>query len=136
MNFKTPSLGKFFRFGLSRRNLLINVIVGTGYSLIETKFANKPFFVIGKLCCSNLKIGGFVVATTDCSKLHPRLKAQMLGRIIGIVDSYQSLVMIKFYPTCFHDKKYNIPFQLFSLNFFDDNYFYEKYEPISKDQSF
>lgn len=77
MNFKAPLLGKFF--GLSRRSLLINFIIETGYALIEKKFAKKPFFVIGKLCCSDLKIGGFVVATTDCTKLHRRLKAQMLG---------------------------------------------------------
>ena len=44
MNFKAPSLGKFFR--LSGRNLLINVIVGTGYSLIEKNFKKNHFLLL------------------------------------------------------------------------------------------
>ena len=72
-------------FSLTRRNLVINFIATTVYTLVEKKFAKKPFFVIGKLHSPNLKIGQFLVATTDCFKLHPRLKAQMLGRVIGIV---------------------------------------------------
>lgn len=133
MNFKAPLLKKFV--GLSRRSLIINFIIGAIYTLIEKKLAEKPFFIIGKLCCSDLKIGGFVVATTDCNKLHPRVKARMLGRIVGIVDSYQSLVMIKVYPECFHNKKYKVPFQLFSLNFIQDIEFYKKHKLIYEDKS-
>ena len=123
-------------FSLTRRNLVINFIATTVYTLVEKKWAKKLFFIIGKLYSPNLRIGEFLVATTDCFKLHPRLKAQMLGRVIGIVDSYQSLVMIKVYPSCFHSKKYEVPVQLFPLNFIPDDDFYSEHPLISQDRDF
>ena len=106
MNFKSPLSRK-----LTRRNLGIDLILATVYKIYTKRFPTKtkPFHVIGKVYSHQLEIGEFVVATTNCKDLHPRLKAQMIGRIIGIVDSYQFLVMIRFYPACFYPEKYIVP---------------------------
>lgn len=94
-----------------------------GYSLISLLFQEKDenedssFFISTHFICDEIKLGAYVVATSKAHqfkvlllkeelKLDVELNPFMMGKIIGIIDESQYLVIIQIFPNKVYKKNH------------------------------
>ena len=97
--------------------------IGLAFSIIRSLLQKKKerrdfssFFISTQFICNNIKLGGYVVTTSKAPQfgeeigLDVSLEPFMIGKIVGIIDSSQQLVIIEMFPEDFYKFQSNIVF--------------------------
>ena len=118
------NLGFLVITGTLLSSILLNKFLDTGSTFLESikegeeeeeGYKNPSFFVSTNFITPNLKLGAYVVATDVAPQFKKEIKLDvellpfMVGKVIGILDEAQMLVLIEVFPkrSYFYQSKIN-----------------------------
>lgn len=87
---------KFLAFFLSLEGL---------EQILQRKKDSKLIYVFCQIYSPTLSLGDRIVSLQDLPRYHKRLKKNILGKIVGVVDEFRFIVLIEFNPSVLYSIK-------------------------------